>query len=120
MDVLREYEQWVEDDQQGYDTLIVLAGELAEEIRQLTRERDEARALSGRLACQIDEMVAPEELRQWKAEAERLRTLLSDVRESYRSPSQYGFAAIIETDQRRFAAWLAKLDAALAREADNG
>lgn len=46
-------------------------------------------------------------------ERRALRALLIECREAYRRPWDYGFAAVTATDQRVFAAWLARLDAAL-------
>lgn len=66
------------------------------------------------LRVQVDVLL--EARRDLGAQIQQLRALLAEVRESYRNPRPYGFTAIIETDQRRFAEWLAKLDAALARE----
>jgi hypothetical protein len=73
----------------------------------LRRELDEART-----AAEVEARIVTE----LRSELRDLRALLREVRDSYRRPWDYGFTAIVATDQRLYAAWLEKLDAALKEQ----
>lgn len=112
------YRAWADDDRLGYDTLIEISGEMADEIERLRAQLAELKR--GLTANNSDSQMAfldahldhYKTLRNQLAEAQRL---LQDVREWHRCPWKHGCAVEV-LDLQSHAAWIARLEASVAKE----